>query len=154
MGLHFADLLDRLSTEIPKMKFRYTSPHLKDFLDELLYLMRDSHNIYKCMHLPTQTRSTSMLERIYQGYSREAYLELVQKIRRIIPDVRLTSDFICGFCGETEEEHADTLSLVKIVGYDMAYMFAYSMREKTHAHRNYVDDVSKKVKQMRLTELI
>lgn len=154
MGLRFADLLDRLSTEFPEMRFRYTSPHPKDFPDALLYIMRDRYNICKNIHLPAQTGSTTVLERMRRGYTREAYLDLVQKIRSIIPDVGLSSDFICGFCGETEEEHKDTLSLVKVVGYDMAYMFAYSMREKTHAHRNYVDDVPNDVKQRRLTELI
>ncbi|CAK7334455.1 unnamed protein product [Dovyalis caffra] len=154
MGLRFSDLLDRLSSEFPEMRFRYTSPHPKDFPDDLLYVMQDRHNICKSIHLPAQTGSSTVLERMRRGYTREAYLDLVQKIRRIIPDVGLTSDFICGFCGETEEEHKDTLSLVKAVGYDMAYMFAYSMREKTHAHRNYVDDVPDKVKQRRLTEVI
>ncbi|KAG0492735.1 hypothetical protein HPP92_006133 [Vanilla planifolia] len=89
-----------------------------------------------------------------RAYTREAYLDLVLKIRSIVPDVGISSDFICGFCGETEEEHADTLSLMEAVGYDMAYMFAYSMRERTHAHRNYVDDVPENVKQRRLSELI
>lgn len=154
MGLRFSDLLDRLSTEFPEMRFRYTSPHPKDFPDELLYLMRDRHNICKYIHLPAQTGSSTVLERMRRGYTREAYLDLIQKIRRIIPDVGISSDFICGFCGETEEEHEDTLSLIKSVGYDMAYMFAYSMREKTHAHRNYVDDVPDDVKQRRLAELI
>ncbi|GAB2231869.1 hypothetical protein Droror1_Dr00010886 [Drosera rotundifolia] len=154
MGSRFADLLDRLSSEFPEMRFRFTSPHPKDFPDELLYLMRERNNICKCIHLPAQTGSTSVLQRMRRGYTREAYLELVQKIWKIIPDVALTSDFICGFCGETEEEHLDTLSLVKAVGYDMAYMFAYSMREKTHAHRNYEDDVPEDVKQRRLAELI
>ncbi|KAL5204512.1 hypothetical protein ABZP36_009383 [Zizania latifolia] len=154
MGLRFADLLDQLSLEYPDMRFRFTSPHPKDFPDELLYLMRDRHNVCKLVHLPAQTGSTAVLERMRRGYTREAYLELVQKIRSIIPDVGLSSDFICGFCGETEDEHAETLSLVKAVRYDMAYMFAYSMREKTHAHRNYVDDVPDDVKQRRLAELI
>ncbi|KAA8547438.1 hypothetical protein F0562_003698 [Nyssa sinensis] len=154
MGLRFSDLLDRLSTEFPEMRFRYTSPHPKDFPDELLYIMRDRYNICKSIHLPAQTGNSTVLERMRRGYSREAYLDLVQKIRRIIPDVGITSDFICGFCSETEEEHRDTLSLIKAVGYDMAYMFAYSMREKTHAHRNYVDDVPENIKQRRLTELI
>lgn len=154
MGLRFSDLLDRLSTEFPEMRFRYTSPHPKDFPTNLLYLMRDRHNICKSIHLPAQTGSSTVLERMRRGYTREAYLDLVQNIRSIIPDVGISSDFICGFCGETEEEHADTLSLVKAVGYDMAYMFAYSMREKTHAHRNYVDDVPEDVKQRRLAELI
>lgn len=154
VGLRFSDLLDRLSTEFPEMRFRYTSPHPKDFPDDLLYVMRNRHNICKSIHLPAQTGSSTVLERMRRGYTREAYLDLVQKIRRIIPDVGITSDFISGFCGETEEEHQDTLSLVKAVGYDMAYMFAYSMREKTHAHRNYVDDVPDEVKQRRLAELI
>lgn len=154
VGLRFADLLDRLSLEFPEMRFRYTSPHPKDFPDELLYIMRDRHNVCKNIHLPAQSGNSNMLERMRRGYTREAYLELVQKIRSIIPDVGLTSDFICGFCGETEEEHEDTLSLVRAVGYDMAYMFAYSMREKTHAHRNYADNVPEDVKQRRLTELI
>ncbi|KAL7193009.1 hypothetical protein ACSBR2_024762 [Camellia fascicularis] len=154
MGLRFSDLLDQLATEFPEMRFRYTSPHPKDFPDELLYVMRDRYNICKSIHLPAQTGNSRILERMRRGYTREAYLDLVQKIRGIIPDVGITSDFICGFCGETEEEHQDTLSLIKTVGYDMAYMFAYSMREKTHAHRNYVDDVPDAVKQRRLTELI
>ncbi|KAH9711217.1 CDK5RAP1-like protein [Citrus sinensis] len=154
MGLRFADLLDRLSLEFPEMRFRYTSPHPKDFPDELLYIMRDRPNVCKYIHLPAQTGNSAVLERMRRGYTREAYLDLVQKIRQIIPDVGLSSDFICGFCGETEEEHADTLTLMKAVGYDMAYMFAYSMRERTHAHRNYVDDVPEEVKQRRLTELI
>ncbi|KAK9164250.1 hypothetical protein Syun_005152 [Stephania yunnanensis] len=154
MGLRFSDLLDRLSTEFPEMRFRYTSPHPKDFPDELLYLMRDRYNVCNSIHLPAQSGNTTVLERMRRGHTREAYLDLVQKIRNIVPDVGISSDFICGFCGETEEEHKDTLSLLRSVGYDMAYMFAYSLREKTHAHRNYVDDVPDDVKQRRLTELI
>ncbi|XP_056169629.1 CDK5RAP1-like protein isoform X2 [Syzygium oleosum] len=154
MGLRFADLLERLSTEFPEMRFRYTSPHPKDFPDELLYLMRDRHNVCKYIHLPAQTGSSTVLERMRRGYTRESYLDLVQKIRQIVPQMGISSDFICGFCGETEEEHEDTLSLVRAVGYDMAYMFAYSMREKTHANRNYDDDVPEEVKQRRLNELI
>ncbi|KAK6922659.1 Radical SAM [Dillenia turbinata] len=154
MGLRFSDLLDRLSLEFPEMRFRFTSPHPKDFPDDLLYLMRDRPNICNYIHLPVQTGSSTVLERMRRGYTREAYLELVQKIRSIVPDMGISSDFICGFYGETEEEHEDTLSLIKVVGYDMAYMFAYSMREKTHANRNYDDDVPEPVKQRRLTELI
>lgn len=98
MGLRFADLLDRLSTEYPEMRFRYTSPHPKDFPDELLCVMRDRYNICKNIHLPAQTGSSTVLERMRRGYTREAYLDLVQKIRSIIPDVGLSSDFICGKC--------------------------------------------------------
>lgn len=96
MGLRFSDLLDRLSTEFPEMRFRYTSPHPKDFPDDLLYLMRDRHNICKYIHLPAQTGNSAVLERMRRGYTREAYLDLVQKIRRVIPDVGISSDFICG----------------------------------------------------------
>ncbi|XP_042021253.1 CDK5RAP1-like protein [Salvia splendens] len=154
MGLRFADLLDTLATEFPDMRFRYTSPHPKDFPDELLYVMRDRYNVCKSIHLPAQSGSSTVLESMRRGYTREAYLDLVKHIRTIIPDIGISSDFICGFCGETEEDHEDTLCLVTAVGYDMAYMFAYSMREKTHAHRNYADDVPDDVKQRRLTELI
>lgn len=96
MGLRFSDLLHRLSMEFPEMRFRYTSPHPKDFPDELLYLMRERYNICKSIHLPAQTGSTTVLERMRRGYTREAYLDLVEKIRRIIPDVGISSDFICG----------------------------------------------------------
>ncbi|KAL1193200.1 CDK5RAP1-like protein [Cardamine amara subsp. amara] len=154
MGLRFADLLDRLSLEFPEMRFRFTLPHPKDYPDELLYLMRERHNICNLIHLPAQSGSSRILEQMRRGYTREAYLDLVKTIRTIIPDVAITSDFITGFCGEIEEEHEETLSLVRTVGYDMAYLFAYSMREKTHAHRNYTDDVPEEVKQRRLTELI
>lgn len=98
MGLRFSDLLDQLSAEFPEMRFRYTSPHPKDFPDELLYLMRDRYNICKSIHLPAQSGNSNILERMRRGYTREAYLDLVRKIRRIIPDVGITSDFISGKC--------------------------------------------------------
>ncbi|KAL3685632.1 hypothetical protein R1sor_003654 [Riccia sorocarpa] len=154
VGLTFANLLDCLSTIYPQMRFRFTSPHPKHFPEELLYLMKDRPNICKAIHLPAQSGSSAVLESMRRGYTREAYLELVDRIRRILPDASISSDFITGFCGETEEDHQDTLTLIERVGYDMAYMFAYSMREKTHAHRNYVDDVPEDVKQRRLSELI
>ncbi|EPS63980.1 hypothetical protein M569_10796 [Genlisea aurea] len=154
MGTRFADLLDRLAAGFPEMRFRFTSPHPKEFPDELLFVMRDRYNVCKSIHLPAQSGSSAVLERMRRGYTREAYYDLVQKIRTIIPDMGISSDFICGFCGETEEDHRETLSLVRSVGYDMAYMFAYSMRDKTHAHRNYADDVPEGIKQRRLAELI
>jgi tRNA A37 methylthiotransferase MiaB len=89
-----------------------------------------------------------------RNHTREAYLELITRIRTIIPDVALSSDFICGFCDETEEEFQDTLSLLEEVKYDMAYLFAYSMREKTHAHRRMQDNVPQDVKKRRLIEMI
>ena len=91
-----------------------------------------------------------MLYRMRRNHSRESYLELVNKIRDIIPGVALSSDFICGFCDETDYEFQDTLSLLEIVKYDMAYLFAYSMREKTHAHRRMTDNVPEDIKKERL----
>lgn len=89
-----------------------------------------------------------------RGYTREAYVELVNKIRDALPGVSLSSDFICGFCGETDEEFADTLTLIETVKYNVAYLFAYSMREKTTAHRRFNDDVPEEVKQLRLREMV
>jgi tRNA A37 methylthiotransferase MiaB len=95
-----------------------------------------------------------MLTRMRRNHTREAYLELIARIRTIIPDVALSSDFICGFCDETEDEFQDTLSLLEEVKYDMAFLFAYSMREKTHAHRRMQDNVPEDVKKRRLIEMI
>lgn len=153
-GLKFVDLLDKVSAVDPEMRIRFTSPHPKDFPDELLMLMKERPNICKQIHLPVQSGSSAVLERMRRGYTREAYLELVRHVRSLLPQVSLSSDFIVGFCGETEADHQDTLSLVTSVGYDMAYMFAYSMREKTLAHRRYQDDIPEEVKQRRLRELI
>lgn len=153
-GRRFTDLLDKVSLIDPEMRIRFTSPHPKDFPDDLLYLMKERPNICKQIHLPAQSGSSSVLESMRRGYSREAYLELVEHIRSILPNVSLSTDLISGFCGETESDHQDTLSLLRLVKFDMAYMFAYSMREKTMAHRRYQDDVTEEVKQRRLSEVI
>eukprot|EP00897_Mesotaenium_endlicherianum_P003365 jgi/Mesen1/3056/ME000018S02363 len=153
-GLRFAHLLDVLSASFPEMRFRFTSPHPKDFPDELLLLIRERPNLCCSIHLPAQSGSSRVLEAMRRGYSREAYLALVERVRAVLPDVAISSDFITGFCGETEEEHCETLSLIEAVGFDMAYMFAYSLREKTHAHRRYSDDVPEAVKRRRLAEMI
>jgi tRNA A37 methylthiotransferase MiaB len=104
--------------------------------------------------MPAQSGSSTMLERMKRGYTREAYLQLLDDVHSAIPDVAISSDFITGFCGETEDEHQDTLSLMERVRYDQAFMFAYSMRGKTHAARTMEDDVSPEVKQRRLQEII
>eukprot|EP00160_Parvularia_atlantis_P001353 Unigene11084_Nuclearia_a/m.33897 Unigene11084_Nuclearia_a/g.33897 ORF Unigene11084_Nuclearia_a/g.33897 Unigene11084_Nuclearia_a/m.33897 type:complete len:385 (-) Unigene11084_Nuclearia_a:319-1473(-) len=153
-GLRFADLLDKVSMLNPELRVRFTSPHPKDFPDELLALIQERHNIAKAIHLPAQSGSSSTLERMRRGYSREAYLALVEHIRAWIPSVALSTDIIAGFCGETEDEHRDTVELLARVQFDAAFMFAYSLREKTHAHRHYVDDVPPEVKQRRLQEII
>lgn len=112
-----------------KIICRFTSPHPKDFPDEVLYLMAERPNICKQIHLPAQSGNSAVLNRMRRGYTREAYLNLVHNIRGILPNVYLSSDFIAGFCGETEEEFQDTLSLIEQVKYNCAYLYAYSMRE-------------------------
>lgn len=153
-GFHFTDLMERLSDVAPEIRFRFTSPHPKDFPESLLHLINSKKNICKQIHLPAQSGSSAVLERMRRGYTRESYLNLVEKIREIIPSVSLSSDFISGFVGETEEDHQQTLELIDLVRYDMAYMYAYSMREKTMAHRRYIDDVQEDVKQRRLREVV
>ena len=153
-GMKFAELLDLTSLKFPEIRFRFTSPHPKDFPDALLHVIRDRPNICKQIHLPAQSGSSRILERMRRGYSREAYLNLVAHIRLIIPDVSLSSDFITGFCGETQEDHQESLDLIKQVDYDMAYIYAFSMREKTMAHRRYFDDVDQKTKSRRLREML
>ncbi|XP_073539959.1 mitochondrial tRNA methylthiotransferase CDK5RAP1 [Phyllobates terribilis] len=153
-GLRFVDLLDQVSRIDPEMRIRFTSPHPKDFPDEVLYLIRERHNICKQIHIPAQSGSNRVLEAMRRGYTREAYLDLVQNIREHIPGVSLSSDFITGFCQETEEDHLQTLSLLRKVSYNTAFLFAYSMRKKTRAFHRLIDDVPPEVKKRRLEELI
>lgn len=153
-GARFADLLDAVSAVDPEVRVRFTSPHPKDYPDALLQLMAERPNVCSSIHMPAQSGSTAVLERMRRGYSREAYLELVQHIRATIPGVALSTDIIAGFCGETEADHADTVSLMDAVGYSQAFMFAYSMREKTRAYHRMEDDVPEDVKKRRLAEVI
>lgn len=153
-GYGFTDLLDKVSLINPEMRIRFTSPHPKDFPDDLLALIKDRHNICNTVHLPAQSGSTSCLERMRRGYTREAYIDLVSKIREIIPDIALTSDFIAGFCGETDEEHNDTISLIEHVNYTFCFMFPYSMRAKTRAYHRYEDNVPDTIKTKRYQEMV
>ncbi|NXH47150.1 CK5P1 protein, partial [Dicaeum eximium] len=155
-GLRFSHLLDQVSRIDPEMRIRFTSPHPKDFPDEasVLQLIQERHNICKQLHLPAQSGSTRVLEAMRRGYTREAYLELVQHVRDSIPGVSLSSDFITGFCGETEEDHQQTVSLLREVRYNVGFLFAYSMRQKTRAHHRLQDDVPTDVKKQRLEQLI
>ncbi|KAK3910445.1 Mitochondrial tRNA methylthiotransferase CDK5RAP1 [Frankliniella fusca] len=152
-GTRFADLLDQVSRIDPEMRIRFTSPHPKDFPDEVLHLIRERHNICTSLHIPAQSGNSEVLERMRRGYTRESYMELINHIQNILPNVAFSSDFIAGFCGETEEQFADTLSLIDQVPYTTGFLFAYSMREKTTAHRRYVDDVPDNVKHRRLKEM-
>ncbi|KAI1233387.1 CDK5 regulatory subunit-associated protein 1, partial [Lamprotornis superbus] len=155
-GLRFSHLLDQVSRIDPEMRIRFTSPHPKDFPDEasVLQLIQERHNICKQLHLPAQSGSTRVLEAMQRGYTREAYLELVHHVRDSIPGVSLSSDFIAGFCRETEEDHQQTVSLLREVRYNVGFLFAYSMRQKTRAHHRLQDDVPADVKKRRLEQLI
>lgn len=150
----FAKLMYEASQVNQEIRFRFSSPHPKDFPDELLYMIAEQPNLCNYIHMPAQAGSNSMLKRMRRPYTREQYLELVHKMREIIPGVSLSTDVIAGFCGETEEEHQGTLSLMSKVGYDLAYMFAYSERERTLAYRKFEDDVPEETKKRRLSEII
>ena len=154
-GTHtFSTLMDKASLLDPEMRFRFSSPHPKDFPDELLHLIAERPNLCNYIHIPAQAGSDSMLERMRRPYTRDQYLQLIEKMKGIIPGLSLSTDIIAGFCGETEEEHQQTLSLMREVEYDLAYMFAYSERERTLAYRKFEDDVPDDVKKRRLSEII
>jgi tRNA-2-methylthio-N6-dimethylallyladenosine synthase len=153
-AVDFAELLSRVSLVSPDLRIRYSTSHPKDCSDELLHVHRERSNVCNYIHLPVQHGSTAVLERMRRTYTRDAYLDLVDRARRIVPGVSLSTDLIAGFCGETEEEHRETLSLMESVRYDHAYMFMYSERPDTYAARRYADDVPEDVKKRRLTEII
>lgn len=153
-GVRFAELLDTVASIDSEVRIRFTSPHPKDFPTEVLDVVASRPNVCKSLHIPAQSGSTAVLSKMRRGYSRDAYLDLVSEIRNRIPDVALSSDFIAGFCGESDDDHRQTVSLLEHVQYDHAFLFAYSLREKTHAQRKLSDNVPHDVKQSRLSELI
>ena len=152
--IDFSRLMDETSKVNPEVRFRFSSPHPKDFPEPLLHLIAERPNLCNYIHIPAQAGSDTMLERMRRPYTRQQYLSLIDRMREIIPDVSLSTDMIAGFCDETEEEHEATMSLMKLVEYDLAYMFAYSERERTLAHRKYEDNVPEDVKKRRLTQII
>lgn len=151
---NFAQLLEMVAVVSPDLRVRFSTSHPKDMTDDVLETMAKYENICKYIHLPVQSGSTDVLYRMNRGYSREWYMNRIDAIKRIMPDCAISTDVISGFCGETEEEHADTLSLMDQVQYDFAYMFKYSERPKTLAERRFDDDVPEDVKGRRLTEII
>ena len=153
-SVQFAALLDRVAAIDPEMRVRFTSPHPKDFPDEVLDVIARRPNVCKCLHMPAQSGNTRTLENMARGYTREAYLNLIDRVKAKIPGCAITTDIIVGFCGETEEEHEDTVTLMDRVAYEQAFMFAYSERDGTSAARKMEDDVPEDVKQRRLQEVI
>jgi tRNA-2-methylthio-N6-dimethylallyladenosine synthase len=150
----FADLLEMVALACPTLRIRYSTSHPKDMTDKVLVVMAKYPNICKYIHLPVQSGSSAVLKRMNRGYDRTWYMERMASIRRHMPDCAISTDIIAGFCGETEEDHKETLSLMNEVGYDMAFMFKYSERPKTLAARKYPDDVPEEVKGRRLAEII
>lgn len=150
----FANLLEKVAQISPDLRVRFSTSNPQDMTDDVLHTIARYENICKHIHLPVQSGSTAVLERMNRGYTREKYLERISAIRRIIPDCGISTDIITGFCGETEEEFHETISLMEEVKFDFAYMFAYSERPGTLAARKYKDDVSEGIKKRRLQQVI
>jgi tRNA-2-methylthio-N6-dimethylallyladenosine synthase len=153
-GMSFADLLAGVAKLAPDMRVRFSTSHPKDMTDDVLKTMAEYGNICNYIHLPVQSGSTDILKRMNRKYTREEYLQRIKTIREIIPGCAVSTDIIAGFCGETQADHEDTLSLMREAGYDFAYMFKYSERPNTKAARQFKDDVPEEVKIKRLTEII
>jgi tRNA-2-methylthio-N6-dimethylallyladenosine synthase len=151
---NFAQLLEMVAQVNPKLRIRFSTSHPKDMTDDVLEAMARNKNVCNYIHLPVQSGNTEMLKRMNRGYSREWYIDRIAAIKRIVPNCGISTDIISGFCGETEEEHQETLSLMQHVKYDFAYMYKYSERPKTLAERKFEDDVPEEVKQRRLEEVI
>lgn len=153
-GIRFAELMYKASLVDPELRIRFSTSHPKDFPDELLHVIAEQKNLCNYVHIPAQSGNSEVLRRMRRTYTRDEYLDLIANIRRIIPGVGLSTDIIAGFCGETEEQHRNTLSLMETVKYDLAYLYAYSERERTLAHRKFEDDIPEEVKNRRLQEII
>ena len=153
-AIDFAQLLEMVATILPKMRIRFATSNPQDMSIDVLYSMAKFDNICKYIHLPVQTGSSRMLERMNRQHTREEYILLIDKIHEILPDCSISQDMIAGFCGETEEDHQDTLSLMEYVKYDFGFMFAYSERPGTPAEKRMEDDVPLEIKKRRLSEII
>jgi tRNA-2-methylthio-N6-dimethylallyladenosine synthase len=153
--VNFANLLEMVALVSPELRVRFSTSHPKDITDDVLFTMAKYENICKNIHLPAQSGNSRILEMMNRGYTREWYLNKVDRIREILgEDCGLSSDMITGFCTETEEEHRETLTLMDKVKYDFAYMFFYSERPGTLAAKKFKDDISEEVKKRRLQEII
>lgn len=153
-AIDFAHLLEMVAKELPEMRIRFATSNPQDMHLDVFRMMAKYENICKYVHLPVQSGSNNMLKAMNRQHTREEYLELINKAKEIVPGIAFSQDMIAGFCGETEEDHQDTLSLMREVEYDYGYMFAYSERPGTPAHKKLNDDVPSEVKQRRLKEII
>lgn len=150
----FPDLLRIVADAAPKMRIRFTTSHPKDMSNDTLHAIAEKPNLCRHIHLPVQSGSNKILKRMNRKYTREWYLERVEAIRTILPDCGLTTDMFCGYCSETEEDHAESISLLKECKFDSAFLFRYSERPGTYAARYLKDDVPEEIKIRRLNELI
>lgn len=153
--INFANLLERVAQIHPDLRIRFSTSHPKDITDEVLFTMAKYENICKNIHLPMQSGNSRVLDLMNRGYSREWYIAKAKRVREILgEDCGISSDMIAGFCTETEEEHQETLSMMREIVYDYAYMFFYSERPGTLAAKKYKDDITEEVKKRRLEEII
>jgi len=152
--VRFHDLIDKVASLDKSLRIRFATSHPKDLSDNLLQVMAAYPNICKSIHLPAQSGSNVILERMNRKYTREWYLQRVEAILSYMPDAGISTDLIAGFCGETEQDHQDTLSLMQTVAYDFAFMFKYSERSNTHASKHLHDDIPDEIKTRRLEEII
>jgi tRNA-2-methylthio-N6-dimethylallyladenosine synthase len=152
--IKFPELLKIVAEAAPEIRFRFVSPHPKDMCDDTLRVMAEYPNICRFIHLPVQSGSNKILKLMNRKYTREWFLDRVEAIRKYMPDCAIGTDVFCGFHGETEEDHRDTLSLMREVGFDMAFMFKYSERPGTFAAKRLEDNVPEEVKLRRLDEII
>lgn len=151
---NFAELMEMVAQIHPDLRIRFSTSHPKDMGNDVLEVMAKYDNICEYIHLPVQSGSSEVLKKMNRGYTREWFLERIDAIRRILPNAEISTDIISGFCGETEEQHKETLSLMEEVRFSFAYMYKYSERPKTLAERKYKDDVDEKTKGRRLQEII
>ncbi|GAA4330845.1 tRNA (N6-isopentenyl adenosine(37)-C2)-methylthiotransferase MiaB [Mucilaginibacter gynuensis] len=152
--VNFANLLEMVALISPELRVRFSTSHPKDITDEVLYTIAKYENICNYIHLPVQSGNSRILDMMNRTYTREWYIDRIDAIRRIIPGCAISTDVITGFCTETEEEHADTVSMMDYVKYDFAYMFMYSERPGTLAAKRYKDDIPEDVKGRRLREIV
>ena len=153
-AVDFAQLLDMCAIEFPKIRLRFFTSNPQDMSLDVIHAMAKHENICKYLHLPVQSGSTKILEKMNRQHTREEYIELIDNILKIVPEMAFSQDMMTGFCGETEEDHQDTLSLMEYVKYDYGFMFAYSERPGTLAAKKFEDDIPLVVKKSRLAEVI
>lgn len=152
--IDFSDLLEVVAKTAPEIRFRFMTSHPKDMSDKTLEIIAKHPNLCRFIHLPVQSGSNKILKLMNRKYTREWYLDRIAAIRRIIPECAIGTDVFCGFHGETEDDHQDTLSLMREVGFDMAFMFKYSERPGTYAAKNLPDNIDEETKVRRLNEII